>query len=528
MNKIKILDCTLRDGGYCNDWQFGEKNIRFVIRGLVDANVDIIELGYVSSKVPTNKDTTKYSTIDDVNKMIPDDKLGKKYVVMINYGEFDIQNIPERTAKGIDGIRVCFHKKDKKNALVYSKQLKNKGYEVFIQDMLTIDYSDEELSEIIKQVNDINPYAFYIVDSFGMIKSRDLLRLFFMLEHSLNKNIAIGFHSHNNMQLAYSNAVLLIQTLSNRNIIIDSSVYGMGRGAGNLNTELIIEYLNENLGAEYNLVPLLSVIDKVLNPIFEKHFWGYSLPNYISAKNNAHPNYAKYLDEKKTLTVEDIEKIFMKMQDEKKVSYDSNYIEGLYESYMASCDILPTENIEIKRKISNKDVLIIASGKSATDEKQKIIDFVKAREVITISVNHNYNMMPVDYIFVSNKRRYEELEEIPREKLILTTNIEASDVNTVIRYNLLTNENENVRDNAGLMAIKMALLFGASTIYLAGFDGYSHDDLENYGDKKMVLTLGTQYKDVMNDNMRKTIEDYSKEADIRFITASRLNCKVEK
>lgn len=107
------------------------------------------------------------------------------------------------------------------------------------------------------------------------------------------------------MQLAYSNAQTLVGLETNRNILIDSSIYGMGRGAGNLNTELFIQYLNENSDGNYELKPLLIVIDEILNIFYQKNYWGYSLPNYISAVHNAHPNYASFLDDKKTLTVEE-------------------------------------------------------------------------------------------------------------------------------------------------------------------------------------------------------------------------------
>ena len=153
-----------------------------------------------------------------------------------------------------------------------------------------------------------------------------------MVEHNLNENIWIGFHSHNNMQLAFSNAQELVNIQTNRNLIIDSSVYGMGRGAGNLNTELFVEYLNDNCGTEYNIKPLLKIIDDIINGFYQKNYWGYSLPNYISASHNAHPNYASYLDDKKTLTVENINEIFDMMDSEKSLEFDKEYICLLYTS----------------------------------------------------------------------------------------------------------------------------------------------------------------------------------------------------
>lgn len=336
MSTIRVLDCTLRDGGYCNDWTFGKENIQTIVNGLIEANIDIIECGYISQKKEYNIDRTQYSSFEQVGQFIPANREGKIFVAMINFGEFTIEDIPNYDGTSVDGIRVCFKKKERVEALEYSRRIKEKGYKVFIQGMVSLSFTDEEFVDFIKRANKIEPYAFYIVDSFGMMKGKDLIRLFYTVEHNLLPSINIGFHSHNNMQLAYSNCLSLTQVQSNRTIIIDASIYGMGRGAGNLNTELFTEYLNENHSASYNLKPLLTIVDDILDGFYRKNYWGYSLPNYISAKNNAHPNYASFLDVKKTLTVEDMENIFQLMDEDKKVSYDKNYIEELYTRYLAT------------------------------------------------------------------------------------------------------------------------------------------------------------------------------------------------
>lgn len=318
MNNIHILDCTLRDGGYCNEWKFGFTNAQKIISGLVEADIEIIECGFITNKVKYDSDITKFNTLSEVAKVIPENREGKIFVAMMNYGEYDIDKLPPYDGTSIDGIRVAYHKKNRCEALELCKEIKAKGYLVFIQAMVSLSYTDEEFLDTIAKVNTFKPYAFYIVDSFGMMKGKDLTRLFYMVEHNLDSNIWIGFHSHNNMQLAYSNAQRLATIQTNRNLIIDSSIYGMGRGAGNLNTELFVEYLNENAGKNYKLKPILTLIDEILNEFYQRNYWGYSLPNYISASHNAHPNYAGYLDDKKTLTFEDMNSIFDMMDDEKK------------------------------------------------------------------------------------------------------------------------------------------------------------------------------------------------------------------
>lgn len=155
--------------------------------------------------------------------------------------------------------------------------------------MMTINYSDKELLDLIDAVNKLNPYACYIVDSFGVMKRNDLLVLSYIFDHNLNDNIIMRYHAHNNLQLAYSNAHSFADINIKRDKIIDSSIYGMGRGAGNLNTELFVQYLNDNHEGQYVVDPLLKIIDESLNAIYQETYWGYSMPHYLSAVYNCTP-----------------------------------------------------------------------------------------------------------------------------------------------------------------------------------------------------------------------------------------------
>ena len=516
MNEIRLLDCTLRDGGYCNKWQFGFEQTKSITLGLVEAGIDIIECGFITNKVQYQPDVTKYNTLEQIANVIPKKREGKIFVAMMNYGEYNIDDLPEYDASSIDGIRVAFHKKNINEALVICEQIKAKGYKVFVQAMVSLCYTDEEFLTLIRQVNKIEPYAFYIVDSFGVMKSKDLIRLFYTVENNLKETIWIGFHSHNNMQLAYSNAQTLVGVHTNRNLIIDSSIYGMGRGAGNLNTELFIEYLNENYYKNYQLKPLLTIIDDILDGFLRKNYWGYSLPNYISAKHNAHPNYAGFLDEKKTLTVEDMENIFLLMDEEKKFSYDKNYIEALYTKYLAIGRVQEDHKEELETTLNGKKVLLIAPGKSSIDEKDIIFAEMQKTDVVSISVNFYYE--GADYIFLSNLRRYRELDDSKYRKCIVTSNIPNNNVYFQTKYRELLNDVEMVRDNAGLMAIKFLKKYRIKEIMLAGFDGYSHDAKENYADSGLEFINRNAVLDAMNVGMIQVLSKYAKEIKMSFIT----------
>lgn len=518
MNTIHVLDCTLRDGGYCNQWKFGFENTKKIAKSLVDANVDIIECGFLTNKVTYDPETTKFTTLNEIAIVIPADRKGKLFVAMMNYGEYDVSDLPEYDGSSIDGIRVAFHKKNLTEALEVCRGIKVKGYKVFVQAMVSLSYSDKEFLALIRAMNEIEPYAFYIVDSFGMMKKKNLIRLFYMVENNLKEGIWIGFHSHNNMQLAYSNAQSLVDAQTNRNLIIDSSIYGMGRGAGNLNTELFVEYLNENADGKYNLKPLLNVIDEILNDFYQKNYWGYSLPNYISAVHWAHPNYAGYLSEKNTLTVEAMDEIFSMMPQDKCFEFDRDYIEKLYVQYMATGEAQESHKADLEEKLKGKKILLIAPGKSSGEEKDKIVAFVLKDDVVSVSVNFDYPSCDTDYIFVSNLRRFRELPVEQYGKCIVTSNIPADNVYLQTNYFDLLLPIEAVQDNAGLMAIKFFMESGVKEIYLAGFDGYSHDVKQNYALRQMELVTKNAVIDAMNDGMMEMLHEFKKNIRIFWLT----------
>ena len=313
------------------------------------------------------------------------------------------------------------------------------------------------------------------------MKRKDMLRFFYLIEHNLAEGIQVGFHSHNNLQLAYANAQTLVELGSSRPLLIDASIQGMGRGAGNLNTELFLEHLNDNAGGHYQVKPLLRAIDRVVGGFYQQNPWGYSLPNYLSASHNAHPNYALFLTEKNTLTVEDIDRIFDAMAPQKRASFDRAYIEKLYLEYMER----------------------------------------NAGDVASIGVNFDDPYLATDYIFLSNLRRQEELGPGREHRLIATSNLPDRGAKYRVDYRRLLNHLEPVWDNAGLMLVKLLIQLGVKELYLAGVDGYSHDPGENYAQDALRLAAKSQTLDAMNQGMCQVLGQFAQQATIRFLTKPR-------
>lgn len=522
MKKSIVLDCTLRDGGYCNKWKFGFQNTKRIITSLIQSGIEIIECGFLNENINHERGMTQFNFLDEIEEVLPDKSENISFVCMINYGAYNISKLPEASTSILDGIRIAFHKKDMKEALRTCRLIKEKGYKVFVQPMLSMKYTDAEFIDLIMACNDFTPYAFYIVDSFGTMKNKDLTRLFYLTENNLKSDIMLGFHSHNNMQLAYANAQELLKFDTVHKIIVDSSIMGMGRGAGNLNTELFLEYLNESYGHNYNLSPLLGVIDEVLNNFYSENYWGYSLPNYLSASYNAHPNYAFFFDDKKTLTVGAMNDLFCMMDEDKKEEFDKNYAETLYLNYMSQDRNEINAYDLLKAQFAERKVLLVAPGKSVVTEKKKVLEFVSKYKPIIICINYDCSYLQADYIFVSNLRRFQELDVNGDKNYIFTSNIHDS-VGLKVNYSDLLNDIEYVKDNAGMMAIKLLSKVGIKTLYIAGIDGYSYYMNDNFVEKEMSINVDENYVNNINYGMKKCICELKKIIGINFITTSKLD-----
>lgn len=321
----QLLDCTLRDGGYINQWNFGKKVILSIFEHLQNANIEIIEVGFLNDK-------TQFSTKKTINPKTKNfdsifSEIDKKSmtVAMVNFGNCNIKNIDEPAF--LDGIRVIFKKHNINEAIDYCKAIQEKGYKVFVQPVSITTYSDSEMLNLIEKVNLINPYSISIVDTYGLMHKKQLLHYFELINKNLNEDIKIDYHSHNNLQLAYSNSIEFIEISSKRNKIIDASLYGMGKNAGNTCTELVAMYLNNYLNKNYNLEEILIAINNNIIKYKKDDKWGYCLSYFISALNNCNTDYIQYL-KNKNFDLISINKILKNLDKEKQLIYDEDYIKN--------------------------------------------------------------------------------------------------------------------------------------------------------------------------------------------------------
>ena len=316
-SNVYLLDCTLRDGGYINDWEFSRDIYNTVSEKLQVANVDFIELGIMGSH---NADhfKTKFRNFEEIpvpNKLRQG---GSKFTVMMTGTEYKKMTIRDYNAqKDVDAIRYAFFKADVSEALEHMRNLIRKGYKVFAQTMATFQYSASELTSLVEEINKIKPYAFYIVDSFGTLYPEDIKNLYRLVDSVLSKEILFGIHAHNNLQMADANAITFITEASGRDIIVDGSVYGMGRGAGNAHTEILMHYLNKN-GERYDENIVWRLYTDWFADLRKQFDWGYLPEQFLVSKYETNPAYVWYLSRKGITDFHQIKKLLERIPDNKR------------------------------------------------------------------------------------------------------------------------------------------------------------------------------------------------------------------
>lgn len=521
MQNIRLLDCTLRDGGYINNWNFGKDNIDKIVQKTIQAGVDVIECGYLSTKDSGDINTARFYSIDDVRRAYAGAKSEhQNYAVMINFGEYPIELLKKADANS-PILRVAFHKKDMNCAFEYFDAIKKLGYTFYVQPMGTLNYSDEEFVRLIKKTNALEPEAFYIVDSFGVMELEDFRRLLFIADKNLALNIVLGYHSHNNLQQAYSNSKYMVEQNLNHDIIIDASVFGMGRGAGNLNIELFAKYLNQNFDKNYNIEPILEVFDECLKPIFAKNFWGYSLPFYLSSIHNCHPNYANFFAEKNTLSVKSMHELLSTISEEDKISFSIDKANVYYKKYQENW-VDDHEALErIREAVAGNEVIILAPGKSLKLNAAGIKSFIKEKKPVIFGVNKVSEDFVYDYLFVANEKRLLSEKPANVKSYIVTSNLEFKGEQSVcVNYSSYLCSNDKISDNPTLMLINILIAVGVRKIYIAGFDGFSANPDENYFEANMSLGSNIATKMIKNDVIKKQVTKLREQIELEFITSS--------
>lgn len=293
--QIKVIDCSIRDGGLMNNSNFSFETVRNVYKAVCEAGVDIVELGYRNSKKMFS--VTEYGLwrfcdeeqLQKVIKGIPNPK-GTKLAIMQDAHKALAEDVLPKSESVVDVIRVATYVKDIDKAIKLANNATNKGYEATINIMSISKTLDRELDEALQQIeSETKVTAVYIVDSYGALYSEDI-DFFVEKFNKYLKTKEIGIHCHNNKQLAFANTIQGI--IRNANYV-DGTLYGIGRGAGNCPLELLMSFLKN---PKFDIRPVLDVVSTDILPLVEEMKWGYSIPYMITGMLNRHPQAAMTME----------------------------------------------------------------------------------------------------------------------------------------------------------------------------------------------------------------------------------------
>lgn len=290
--EIKVLDCTIRDGGLMNDHQFSEEFVRAVYEADVAAGVDYMEIGYKASKKIFSRSehgTWKFCDEEDVRRIIGDHKApGTKISIMADAERTDYkEDILPKKDSVVDMVRVATYIHQIPTALNMIKDAHDKGYETTVNLMAVTTVPDVELEGALEVLAGSEVGTMYVVDSFGNLYSeqiRALVRKFLRYARAAGKEV--GIHTHNNLQLAFANTIEAIICGAN---YVDASICGLGRGAGNCPMELILSFLHN---PKFKLRPILQCIQNTVEPLREHVRWGFAIPYMLTGCLNRHPKPA--------------------------------------------------------------------------------------------------------------------------------------------------------------------------------------------------------------------------------------------
>lgn len=512
-NDLKILDCTLRDGGYINDWNWGFHTARDIIHTLVKANVDIVEVGFLRNVDGYDSDVTVCNTIEELNRFLPDDCGGTMFSGMAMRSNYDINKLSPYSGNGIEMIRITAHDYDIEEGMDFAREVKAKGYKLSINPINIMGYSDEQLLWIIDRVNEIHPYQFSIVDTFGSMKRRDLDRIVSLVDHNMDRSIRVALHLHENMSLSFSLAQKFLDKHLNRAITVDGSLMGMGRIPGNLPIELIADYINEYFDKNYDIDFMMDAIQDHIAPMKGETEWGYTPAYFLSARFNLHRNYAEHYLNKGDLTNRDIDTILARIDKSKKTAFDKAYADRLYEEFLNNSIDDTKDRTRLMQELDGKNVLLIAPGATIASHNSEITAYIDDEQPLVIAVNFVPADFKCDYGFFSNNKRFSKIDSFPY-KVISTSNLPREKSDFQINYNSLSGSFEQ-GCNSLLMLLTLLKQMNVGKVAIAGADGYSIGGTNYFSSE---LRSYTEHGHNFNVAVAKAIRNL--DLNVKFITPS--------
>tara|TARA_B110000503_G_C7120882_1_gene402475 strand:- start:46 stop:1650 length:1605 start_codon:yes stop_codon:yes gene_type:complete len=497
MNQIFQLDCTFRDGGYYNNWQFSNEIVKEYLDTMSKISINFIELGFRSIKKNDFKGPNWYTTDDYLSSLkIPKNlKIG----VMINCSEF-ISNkkdykfllnkiFKDKKSSRLDFIRIAAHSNEIEFTSKICDHLKSKGYLVGINLMQISEVSDLHLEKVLNTVSRCKPFVFYIADSLGCINEKEIQTKIETIKKKWNGNI--GIHAHNNLGKALSNTVFAVENGVN---FLDSTITGMGRGPGNAETEyLYLELQEKKVNKAKSILPLLNLQNDYFIPLKKKYNWGPNPYYYLSGKLRIHPTYVQEM-----LSIKLESEEMLKVLNELKFigrKYDPNLIKSVFQKPIKE----NKGNWSPIKNFKGKEVLLLSHGEATQEYKFAIEKYIVEKKPIVLALNNqvsiNKNLISY-YVSCNPLKIISKLNFFKKmnKQIIMPMSFITSELDKKISKSNILDFGVGLMENSFKFsnysvtipklyniayALGVATSGQASRILLAGFDGYQDGDIRN-------------------------------------------------
>ena len=493
-NNPKIIDCTLRDGGYYNNWDFDIDLIRKYIHAVKSAGVDYIELGYRTTNNSGYFGPLAYTTEDFIEELNINNSI--KLGVMINSSELiksknlekDISVLfpfSEETSK-ISFVRIACKFTEMEIAFKAGKLLKSYGFKVCINLMQISSIKDDELCDFGKYGSLYNPDVLFIGDSTGTLMPENIKKIFKALRTYWEGEI--GIHAHDNMRRALINT---IEAYRNGFLWLDSTVQGMGRGPGNTKTEDLVFEIKDINSSNIDFLPLIDLVQKDFYNLKQKYRWGSNPFYYLSGKNELHPTYIQNMLDDKSYRNEDIYASIKELTKNKSINFKERKLQNSRTYYNQEID---GEWSPINEFL-NKEVLLLAPGKSINIHKNAVQKFIRKFSPLVVALNIldniedeliNYRIACHPIRIFSDLPKYKLFRQpliTPKKQLIKwskkSLEFQILDFGIKVQENTFEFKKKSCTIPSPLvMAYSLAMLNSgkAKKIYCAGFDGYEDGD----------------------------------------------------
>lgn len=481
MPPIQLLDCTIRDGGYVNNWDFPLPFARALYRALSASRVGWMELGFFDPGYVGGNPWRHVAraTVDAVVGGEP----GARISLLLNYGSARAEDLPPAEETGVHMLRVATHRADRMKACELAAAAHERGYFATVNLMGISRYSRQEIASLPGLFNEYRGRVdcFYLADSFGSLLPARTRELFDVLR--FGTDAALGFHPHNNLQLAFANS---LEAMAAGAAVVDGSILGMGRGGGNLFLESALAYLEREYPGEFDLLPVLRFAEIHMPPLRRAHEWGYSLTNLLSGVLDCHPNYPAELLRYKNNAADDAYHVLRGIPADKLARFDAEFLRRFVRDYqqrhVRNRDVRITSRLAELVEAHDRRALLICGGPSVRAFESQIRSLAGRGGHAVVSVNTPDSPVPPDAVFFGNRRRLLQYQSqlggplevvigplISRQSVI---DLLEGDYSHLSFEPLFAPAEVALPTNSGIEAVYGLVELGFRTILIAGMDGF--------------------------------------------------------